>query len=300
MDLQQAFYESKFENAFLKAKGDAFQTFFEELMLRAYKGDFMACRPWGRQGDRKNDGFLRSEKRLFQVYAPNEMDAKKAIAKIREDFEGAKVHWKKHFDKWTFVHNANEGLPPHVQNLLLEYQETNSGIAIQTWSLEELRDVFRTLSDEDKQSWLGLVPTGETKAKLGFKDVQVVLENIAATAEPAPGQVKDVPQGKIMANALSPAIITLLQLGFSKTYLVESFFEQWYDPGFGERLACSFNDKYRELRAAFTPTNIFMNLQDWVGGKQRGTPEHQLAVITVLAYFFERCDIFEEPKGGVA
>ena len=27
----------------------------------------------------------------------------------------------------------------------------------------------------------------------------------------------------------------------------------------------------------------------------RGTPEHQLAVLTVLAYYFERCDIFEEP-----
>ena len=28
---------------------------------------------------------------------------------------------------------------------------------------------------------------------------------------------------------------------------------------------------------------------------ERGTPEHQLAVLTVLAYYFERCDIFEEP-----
>ena len=56
MNLQDAFYEQKFENVFLRAKGDAFQTFFEQLMGLAYKADFMPCRPWGSQGDRKSDG----------------------------------------------------------------------------------------------------------------------------------------------------------------------------------------------------------------------------------------------------
>lgn len=68
-----AWYGVNFENAFLKAKGDAFQIFFERLMSRAYKADFMARRPWGNVGDKKNDGFLNAERRLFQVYAPNEM-----------------------------------------------------------------------------------------------------------------------------------------------------------------------------------------------------------------------------------
>lgn len=85
--IEKICYEAKFENAFLKAKGNAFQTFFNELMERAYKSDYMPCRPWGKRGDRKNDGFLKSERRLFQVYAPNEMTEKKAIDKIDEDFE---------------------------------------------------------------------------------------------------------------------------------------------------------------------------------------------------------------------
>lgn len=57
MNLQQAYYEQRFENLFLRSKGDEFQTFFERLMSLAYKADFMACRPWGKVGDRKNDGF---------------------------------------------------------------------------------------------------------------------------------------------------------------------------------------------------------------------------------------------------
>ena len=47
MNLQQAYYELRFEVAFRSAKGDEFQTFFERLMGLAYKADFMACRPWG-------------------------------------------------------------------------------------------------------------------------------------------------------------------------------------------------------------------------------------------------------------
>ena len=111
MNLEQAFYEQRFENEFLRAKGNTFQEFFEKLMGFAYKADFMACRPWGNVGDKKNDGLLKSERRLFQVYAPNEMTAKDAIEKISADFEGARTHWKEYFDKWVFVHNADHGLP---------------------------------------------------------------------------------------------------------------------------------------------------------------------------------------------
>ena len=45
MDLQQAYYEHRFEILFLKSKGNTFQEFFEKLMGLAYKTDFMACRP---------------------------------------------------------------------------------------------------------------------------------------------------------------------------------------------------------------------------------------------------------------
>jgi len=38
----------------------------------------------GNAGDRKNDGYLRSERTLFQVYAPNEISANDATAKINE------------------------------------------------------------------------------------------------------------------------------------------------------------------------------------------------------------------------
>ena len=299
MNLQQAYYEQKFENAFLRAKGEAFQDFFETLMGFAYKADFMACRPWGNRGDRKNDGFLKSERRLFQVYAPIEMTEAKAVSKIQEDFEGAKAHWRSHFDKWVFAHNAVDGLPPHVQTVLLDFEQANPGITLEPWCLEKFRVVFRRLTSDDLEVWFGAAPTAETKAKLGFKDLQVILEHLA-TQSPTSGQpVKEVPRGKIEANALSDSVATLLKEGMAKAPLVSRFFEQWHDPMLGERIAKSFRAKYESLREDLNPNLIFAELQAWSGGEDRGTPEHEVAVLTLMAYYFERCDIFEEPREEV-
>lgn len=299
MNLQQAYYELQFENLFLKSKGNTFQELFEKLMGFAYKADFMACRPWGNRGDRKNDGFLKSEQQLFQVYAPNEMKEYEAIRKITEDFVGAKEYWNTLFNKWVFVHNADNGLPPHVQKILLDFEQANQGITIEPWGLEELRMVFRKISLEDKQIWLGFAaPTVETKIKLGFNDLQPVLENLATQPMPINLPVKDVPPGKIEANALSESITTLIKEGMSKTDLVLQFFEKWHDSELGEKIAQSFRAKYQSLEEqGLTPNTIFRELQSWAGGESRGTPEHELAVLTVLAYYFERCDIFKEPRG---
>ena len=258
----------------------------------------MACRPWGNRGDRKNDGFLRSEQRLFQVYAPNEMKEAEAIKKITEDFEGAKKYWGTSFNKWTFVHNADDGLPPHVQRVLLDFQQANQGVNIETWGLEELRTVFRKISLENKQTWLGLAPTAETKMMLGFSDLQPVLESLAIQIQSGSLnlEVKDVPQGKIEENALSESVTVLIKEGMSKADLVRQFFDKWYDPEFGEKIAEAFRKQYNSLREKkLTPNTIFSELQAWTGGEQRGTPEHELAVLTVLAYYFEHCDIFKEP-----
>jgi hypothetical protein len=296
MDLQQAYYEQKFEILFLKSKGNTFQELFEKLMGLAYKTDFMPCRPWGNRGDLKNDGFLKSEKKLFQVYAPNEMKEAKAIKKITNDFDGAKKYWKTHFIKWAFVHNADDGLPPHVIKVLLDFQKANRAISIETWGLEKLRTVFRRIFLEDKQIWLGFAPTDETKKKLGFGDLQPVLDHIKTRSVSVNLPINDVPQGKIEANALSESVATLIKEGMSKADLVRQFFDKWHDPEWGEKIANSFREKYKCLREQkCIPNEIFAELQTWAGGEQRGTPEHELAVLTVLSYYFERCDIFEEP-----
>lgn len=299
MNLTQAYYEERFENTFRRAKGVEFQSLFERLMGFAYKGDFMACRPWGNVGDRKNDGFLKSERCLFQVYAPNEMDARKAIAKITEDLNDAKQHWGKHFDKWVFAHNAVDGLPPHVQKLILNLEKENPGIHLEPWGLEEFRLVFRKLSNADLVLWLGAAPSEETKAALGFGDLRPVLEALGQRPAPRDSAVHDVPMGKIEANALSDSVATLIKNGMAKAPLVEKFFTQWHDEALGERIAEAFRTEYHRLRPGHTPNELFAEIQAWAGGSHRGKPEHEMAVLAVIAYYFERCDIYEAPREGI-
>jgi hypothetical protein len=69
-----AFYELHFRNAFLERGGDAFQDLFSMIMEKRYpSGDFQRVRPWGIEGDRKNDGYLQSKRVLFQCYAPDDI-----------------------------------------------------------------------------------------------------------------------------------------------------------------------------------------------------------------------------------
>ncbi len=239
---------------------------------------------------------MKSERRLFQVYAPNEMTAKEAIAKITEDFDGAKVHWGTHFDKWVFAHNASDGLPPHVLTLLVDFEKANPGITLESWSLEEFRLIFRKLNTCDLITWLGAAPSDQTKASLGFGDLRPVLETLGLRPAPTDSPVRDVPMGKIEANALSPSVATLIKGGMSKAPLVEKFFAQWHDETLGERIAEAFRTEYQRLRHLHTPNGIFSELQAWAGGRDRGTPEHEMAVLAVIAYYFERCDIYEAPK----
>ena len=109
--------------------------------------------------------------------------------------------------------------------------------------------------------------------------------------------VRDIPRGKIEANALSEAVAKLVTEGMSKAPLVMDFLSQWHDETLGERLAGAFKAEYARLRGTHRPNQIFHELQSWAGGDRRGTPEHELAVLTVIAYYFERCDIFEESRG---
>jgi len=294
--LEKAYYETKFENEFLKAKGNAFQAFFNDLMGRAYKSDYMPCRPWGNRGDRKNDGFLKSERRLFQVYAPNEMTEKEAIDKIREDFEGAKDFWGEHFNKWAFVHNAYDGIPPHVQKEMLDLEQANPRIKLDPWGLEELRTVFRLIQREDLESWFGYAPNLQAKVGLGFEDIRVVLETIASRKPDSKMPVKQVPPKKIESNQLSDGIAILIKEGMTKASLVDDFFGKWHDPTFGERIAAAFRKKYDSLRGTMTPNEIFYEIQSWVGSSERGTAEHEMAVLSVMAYYFESCDIFEQAQ----
>ena len=298
-DLSRAYYEVVLENKFLKKKGNEFQNFFSEIMEKCHLGDFQRVRPWGKSGDKKNDGYLKSERNIYQVYAPNELTATEAIQKIDEDFHGALPHWKEHFDRWTFVHNSREGIGPDVLQKLLALQKANPQIKVTHWGYEELRKKAFSLQDQDIAALLGPSPTRKDLIKLNFEDLRIVLVGIGQQVPLVDSEIRPVPAGKLSANALSANVEILLRSGMTKADLVKRFFDDWHDPTLGDRVAERFKGEYTALKMTrLVPDDIFTQLFVFAGGGERGTPMHEVAVLVVLAHLFEECDIFEKPASA--
>jgi len=299
---RRAFYELKVENALLRLKGNAFQDWFSELMqLRFPGGDFVRVRPWGKLGDRKNDGYIRSRRTLCQVHAPDEASGattlRKILRKIDEDFAEAKPYWQEHFDVWVFVHNSPSGLPADVLKHLLDKQAANQPIQLRDWGPADMRTFLFELSDEHIARHLGPAPGRRDFENLGLKDLTPVLLKLAAQ-EPMPEvDVRPVPPGKIEANALSPSVSQLLKAGMPKADLVQRFFDNFHDSSLGDRIAAAFKERYAELRGTgLGPDAIFSRLVQYAGGLDDESVEHSAAVLSVIAYLFEQCDIFERPR----
>jgi len=199
----------------------------------------------------------------------------------------------------VFVHNARNGLSPDVAKKLLDLDKSPPfEVRVEPWGFEELRRKVFSLGDADLASVLGPAPSCQTIMNIGIPELQVVFKGIAAAAPPEPAEPRPVSHLKLDRNGLSEAVKTLIKQGGLRGRVVRQLFSNWPDPEFGDRIARAFRDKYAALRALnLDPNTVFCELQTFAGGAQRGTPEHESAVLTVLTYLFEACEIFEPAEG---
>lgn len=293
-DTQRFAYGLKFENAFLRERGKAFETLFARIIAHAFPGDFQPVRPYGPKGDLKCDGFRASDGTVFQCYAPDAMNLKPLLAKVDEDFAGALVHWTTSMLRWEFVHNDSRGLPAEAVKKLAELNAAHQNVALAVCGEAELRLVAMSLALHQLEDIFGAVPSGRVLEKLDFETLRPVLLAIQRQEPDADPSLVAPSAAKLERNALSPDAAGLLRQGRRREQLVEAFFAGWPDPDLGEEIAEAFRVRYQALKAVgLSPDDIFSELQAFAGG-MTGEPARQGAVLAVLSYFFERCDIFED------
>ena len=215
-----AYYELLFRVRRIEAKGEAFQDFFSTIMEMKHPGDFVRGRPWGVLGDRKNDGYLPSKRRLFQCYAPREVELAKTLTKINQDFAGALPFWREYFDQWIFVHNDYEGLPADVLKLLLDLSVAHAPLSAIPWGYAELFQEFILLSEANMVRLLGPAPKRKDFVDVRLEEIKTLLQHIALQPEPLTTDVRLVPADKLEYNQLSPAAGTLLKAGMSRAEIV--------------------------------------------------------------------------------
>ena len=127
-------------------------------------------------------------------------------------------------------------------------------------------------------------------------DVKPVIDALQQT-DPEPVGEPLIPPSvdKLDKNSLSVDAASLLQVGRRKEGLVENWFSKSPNADLGERIAEAFRRRYARLKeSGRSADGIFMHLQQYAG--TGGEPKQQNAALAVLSYFFERCDIFEDPE----
>lgn len=293
-DTQRFGYGLSFDKAFTRERGKAFETLFARIMAHAYPGDFQPVRPYGRFGDLKCDGFRASDGTVFQCYAPDDMKVNPLLAKIDEDFNGAVSHWVTRMKRWEFVHNDKRGLAAQAIMKLTDLKTANPTVALAVCGEAELRAIVMQLDLHQLEDLFGAVPSDRSLERLDFEALRPVLTAIQRKEPVADPPLTAPSAAKLEYNDLSDDAAGLLRQGRRREQLVEKFFATWPDPDFGEEIAQAFRTRYQALKAVgLSADEIFGELQAFAGG-MTGTPSRQGAVLAVLSYFFERCDIFED------
>lgn len=298
-ELQRSIYVDRFRLAFHTQQGNAFQDWFVRLAGHAFGADFEEVRPYGAQGDLKCDGRRVSTKSVFQCYAPYMMKDVELVAKVDADFHGARAHWAAEIAEWIFVHNDGRGLPPKAVQHIDGLRTAHAPIEIETWSEPELLKLAMALDLPALQALFGYAPSIAIVDRLVMADLVPIIDALQRQ-EPNPSDPPLTPPSpeKLEKNALSDESALLLRIGRRKGGLVEAFFRKGSRPDLGERIAEAFRTRYAELKGLGLPTDtIFKHLQDYAG--MNGEPKRQGAALAVLSYFFESCDIFEDPVASV-
>lgn len=297
--LERAYYRQEFRIALLEKEGQEFQDWFCELARRALGPDFEPIGHEGARGDQAADGRRRSDGTIFQCYAPHTVRADRVRKKIRSDFTSALRHWPRFLKHWVFVHNIRRGLGPTANKELDALGREHPAVKTATWSKPELTELFDQLELADCEWLFGPAPSAEDLEGVTPAHVAEVIRHLEQ-AKPEPGREPLAPPSvdKIEKNDLSPDVLDLLSAGKRKDYLAERYFEKEPGPEAGERVAEAFRQRYASLKeSAESPDDIFAGLQRFAG--HGGSPKHQVAVLAVLSYLFDRCDIFEDPRGVV-
>lgn len=278
-------------------------------MSKAYS-DFVPIKPQGKVGDRKNDGYLKSVGRYFQVYAPEEPQhsIKKAIQKAEGDFNGLKSFWQNihPINEYHFVfndkyHGSTAELEKALKNIMNVHKLKDADVFL----AKHLENVLFGLTDDVILSIVGYIPDPSTIEMIDYQSLREVISYMLQSHKPLSPQPALVVPGfdeKIEFNGLSKQVKNLLD---TASYQMGSLDEYFYKNGavIKQELRDILSEKYKEAQAK--------NFGDISDGITKGdlvffdilrslapnsSPSIENAAIILMTKYFESCDIFEDPS----
>lgn len=140
----------QFKDNIYKKWGTEFQSFFEDIMERAFP-NFKKVPSGG--GDGGNDGWIKELGRYYQVYAPNKPETKdsKASEKLKENFETLKEQWDSisEIKEYYFVFNDEYKGSHKPEKVIAELEKENPGTKFKLFLAIDLERIFFKLNESD-------------------------------------------------------------------------------------------------------------------------------------------------------
>lgn len=322
---KKAIYRMLFHNKLAKVTGMDFQNIFSEIMQYA-DSNHKPIKPQGSHGDWKNDGYNPFLGHYYQVYSPENLSESEAILKLDEDFAGLVSKWNgnnavfsngvKHF---SFVLNdyfrVTPGGYPTTVAKLESLRVTHGLETCQLFLAKDLEDVLLGLDEDKVISIVGFCPNPSEIGVLDYSLVNEVVEHIIENSqERSLKQLLLSPDfnKKLNFNNLNVTAHWLTE-GNYRSGTLENYFsanskvtrqdirdklkgiyEQSKSLPFpaSDGVATSSDLRLNHILNEITPIKPTADM--------RMKKELQDAALVVMAYFFESCDIFEEPNNANA
>jgi hypothetical protein len=292
-------FELQFRNKF----SDAFQEWFTDIArLMHPNGDIQS--PRLTQGDGKIDVYVINEQLVYQCYGPQSWKPGEASSKIRTDFRGAYEYLNGHLKKWVFVHNhvtgqLDKNCLQALCDIKAECEQSNNSVTILAWGIEELWESVESM-----------VPFASLQGKFGEANPIsfdfTTIEGLLNSLEHSELSYDTIPvsqpfQDKLEFNNLARAYQSEIKAGRMGISEINKYFSLFSerDPEFPEKMAQHFRDKYARIKQqGLSPDIIYDKLRLEAGWQRDPNAKREMATRAILAYFFDSCDIFENPPQG--
>ena len=149
------FYDSRIQNEIITSDAQSFEDLFCKIM-KENDDNFNKVKASGRKGDKNCDGFNQITGDYYCIYAPEdfskEYTIKNGLAKIEKDIKGISAKWKNIKVINYVINDKFKGLPPDVHQLINDLRDNQQNPKIELFSMEKLKKITLSLSENQKQS----------------------------------------------------------------------------------------------------------------------------------------------------
>ncbi|MDX6047612.1 MULTISPECIES: ABC-three component system protein [Bacillus] len=292
-----------------ESNGQAFENLFTQIMKKNNK-DFQLVKAHGNIGDMKNDGFDRVQGRYYQVYGPEDIKKDKtikdAVNKLNKDFNGLLEYWNTICPIKFFHYVVNDkynGIPGPIHQGLITLEKENPTVECRVFSSADLEDELFKLDIDNIRGVIGYLPDTD----IGILDYSVLNEvidhvmNAEVSFDSQPKLVVPDFYEKIIFNSLSDRVKDFLVTANYSSGSLEEYFAA-NSKHIRKELETKMSDFYEESKVEIPESQEDYPDKRFYFILEKCCPNHSKAVVdaalVLMSYFFETCDIFEEPIKG--